>query len=91
MEKIKYKGQVYVRLDVDKTEIVMLKDLARVYIESAKKVQVAYSKSKSARVPGDTRDRVMDAAEELRKCGNEILRLAAKREEELKAHEEKKK
>lgn len=37
MEKIKYKGQVYVRLDVDKTEIVMLKDLARVYIESAKR------------------------------------------------------
>lgn len=84
MEKIKYKGQVYVRLDVDKTEIVMLKDLARVYIESAKKVQVTYNKSKSARVPRETRDRVMDAAEELRKCGNEISRLAAKREEEGK-------
>ena len=84
MEKIKYKGQVNVRLDVDKTEIVMLKDLARVYIESAKKVQVTYNKSKSAGVPRETRDRVMDAAEELRKCGNEISRLAAKREEEGK-------
>lgn len=81
MEKIKYKGQVYIRVDA-KDNVVMLDDLAKLYSQSAEKIEKSYNKAKNAMVPAAVRDELPKIARELKAVARQVAELRAKRARE---------
>lgn len=78
MEKIKYKGQVYIRVD-GKDNLTQLADLERLYSTTAEKIEKSYNKAKNAIVPPATRDKLHGISKQLKALSKEIAAIGSKR------------